>query len=107
MLKSTLDTIDGAIKKLVTPTAMIVATAIMSKGLNQPQSNDLLIKGVMWLLVLWAIGFMIASGFQALKEFEASGINLFLRFVLSTSFFLVYLVLFIVAIFLALGKISV
>ena len=105
MLKEILDTIDSAVKKLVAPTAMVVAAAVISKGLKQPESSEMLIKGTMWFLVAWAFIYMFSSAVVALREFEKTGLPFIRSFLLGTSFFVIYIVLFIVGIFVALGKI--
>lgn len=63
-MKPMLDTIDGAIKCLVTPVTMLVAAALLSRGLDIPDANPTAVKAIMVLLSLWAFGYMTASALQ-------------------------------------------
>ncbi len=99
-----LTTIDKAIKRLVAPTAMVVAAALLSKGLNQSDRDLIAIKMYLWLLIGSSFLFMLGSTISALNEFEKAGIGIIRRSVLSLSFVLVYLVLFFAGMAIALGK---
>ncbi|MDF1724763.1 MAG: hypothetical protein P1U59_09570 [Alcanivorax sp.] len=103
-MKDVLNTIDAAIKRLVAPTAMLIAATLLSNGLNRPDSNPHIIQGVMALMGLFAFGYMAASAIVAIKEFDELGISFWKKGLFSLSFILVYLVLFVTAIYMGLNK---
>ncbi len=103
-MEEILDNIDKAIKRLVSPTAMVVAAGVLAKGIVNPRVDELAIKMLIYLLLASALLFMASSGYQALRKFETLGVGVFRRFVLSLSFLLVYGVLFLVGIAIAFGK---
>ncbi|EGG92943.1 hypothetical protein IMCC1989_2102 [gamma proteobacterium IMCC1989] len=103
-MENILKTIDTAIKRLVSPVTMLVAAALLSKGLDKPEASPATIKSLMVLLGIWAVGYMVLSATQAIKEFEAANINGYKKWFLSTSFILVYFVLCISAIKLGFDK---
>lgn len=105
-MKPILDTIDSAIKRLVSPVTMLAAAALLSKGLDKPDANIIVIKALMVILALWAVGYAFASTLQAIREFESSGIGKIKAAFMSSSFILVYFVLFVAAIKLGLDKIA-
>ena len=105
-MKEVLDTIDSAIKRLVSPTAMLVAAALLTRGLDQPGSNTFVIHGLIFLLVVYAFGYLAFSAAVAIKEFDELGLRFWQKGVFGLSFMLLYLVLFIAAIYFGLGKIA-
>ena len=105
-MKVVLDTIYSAIKRLVTPVTMLAAAALLGKGLEKPDSSSITIKSLMILLALWALGYMVLSIAQAVKVFQDAGLgNMRLSF-MSTSFILVYIVLFVAAVKFGVDKIA-
>lgn len=105
-MKAALNTIDAAIKRLVTPVTMFIAAALLSKGLDKPDANPSVIKFLMGLLALWALVYMFFSAWQALKEFQEQGIGKIRMAFISLSFLLVYIVLFFSALKMGLDKLG-
>ena len=96
-MKRMLEIIDGAVKRLVTPVAMLVAAGMLSNGLEKQDASQFVVIILMALLVLWALGYTAVSVAVAIGEFEREGISKTMSVMLGTSFILVYLVLFVVA----------
>ena len=100
-MEEILDTIDKAIKRMVAPTAMIIAAAILlkaSSGYGVTPKSLVIYASV---LVFMAFLYMCGSCYVALKRFKDAGINTFNRLILSISFVAVYIVLFIIGVALA------
>lgn len=105
-MKEILDIIDSAIKRLVSPTAMLVGAALLSRGLDKPESSPPVIVGLMSLLALCALSYLVASAAVAVKEFDDLGMGAWKKGVFSLSFILVYFVLFVSAIYFGVTKIA-
>jgi hypothetical protein len=105
-MKKVLDAVDSAIKRLVSPTAMIVAAAILAEGSKSENASPLVIKALVWLLSLFALGYLIFSCREAFKEIEASGYSKITTGFISLAFMLVYFVLILVGIRFGISKIG-
>ena len=105
-MKEVLDTIDSARNRRVSPTAMLVAAALLTRGLDKPGSNTFVIHGLIFLLVVYAFGYLAFSAAVAIKEFDELGLRFWQKGVFGLSFMLLYLVLFVAAIYFGLGKIA-
>lgn len=103
-MKKILEIIDGAVKRLVTPVAMLVAAGLLSKGLEKQDTNHLVIFFLISILILWALGYIFMSVAVAVKELEQEGMSKIMAVMLGVSFVLVYLVLFLVALNFGLEK---
>ncbi len=103
-MEEVLDNIDKAIKRLIPPTTMVAATGVLAKGMANPGVDEWVIKLLIYLLLLSALIYMMGSVRQALLKFEQLGIGTIQKFILSLSFLLVYIVLFLVGISIAFGK---
>ncbi len=98
--------IDSAIKRLVSPVAMLVAAALLLRGMNNPGSSELTIIFISSVLVLWALAFTVISTVVAVREFDSVGVSKPVAYFLSSSFVLVYFVMFVAAIRLGFDKIT-
>ena len=105
-MKMILESIDSAIKRLVSPTAMIVAAAVLAEGMNKDESNQIVIQSLVWVLSLFAFGYMIASYKVAFKEIEDSGHSKLTTGIISLAFMLVYFVLILVGIKFGIDKVG-
>ncbi|PNF81124.1 hypothetical protein CXK92_12745 [Stutzerimonas stutzeri] len=105
-MKKLLEVIDGAVKRLVTPVAMLVAAGLLSKGLSNKDASYLVVSFLIVVLALWALGYMVLSVIVAIKELEQEGVSKVAAAMLGTSFILVYMVLFLVALNFGLGKLE-
>jgi len=50
-----------ATKKLVPPTAMVVAAVVVSKGLTVDPENGTVLRAVIWMLMLSSLGYLLVS----------------------------------------------
>jgi hypothetical protein len=101
-----LDIIDRAIKRLVAPAAMIVAAELLYRGAQNSEAEEWWVILNIWLLGIWAIGYMVMSAKEAMTSFDNANIGKFKNLFLSTSFMLVYIVLAFAAIRLGFDKIT-
>ncbi|GAB2933928.1 hypothetical protein [Rheinheimera gaetbuli] len=105
-MKQILDAIDGAIKRLVSPTAMIVAAALLAQGSKGDGATPFIIKVLIWILSIFALGYLILSYLVAFKEIEASGYSKLKTGFISLAFMLVYFVLVLAGIRFGIDKIG-
>ena len=105
-MSEVLDIIDKAIKRLLPPVAMLVAAALLSKGLHTPDSNELVIKSLMALLVIYAFLYMLASTCEAIRSMVKANFSNLYAALICSSFILVYFVLFVAAIRLGFEKVA-
>lgn len=103
-MKEILETIDSAIKRLVSPTAMLLAAALLTRGFDKPSSNYYIIYGLIVLLVVSAFCYLAASTMVAIKDFDELGLRLWQKVALGLSFVLVYFVLYSAAIYFGFSK---
>ncbi|EGQ8471152.1 TPA: hypothetical protein ACPJ1D_000267 [Vibrio alginolyticus] len=103
-VKELLDSIDQAIKRLVSPVAMLVGAALLGNGIGKPQANEFVIHFLMVLLSVGALGYMILSGKEAIATFKKLTISNWKYGLLTIYFILIYFVLCVVAIHLGFDK---
>ena len=104
-IKEILMVIDTSIKRLVSPTAMLIAAILVLNGLGTPGTIDEAIIGASVLLFVFSFSYFIVSLYLADKEFESLGIRQFFVKILSGSYMFVYLLLFAVAVITGLNKV--
>jgi threonine/homoserine/homoserine lactone efflux protein len=105
IMKEILGIIDEAIKRLVTPVAMLVAAALISQGLKTKDSSHSAIYFLMIVLVVWAAVYALMSILVAINELQKTGIGNIRMAVISSSFILVYFVLFCASLRIGLDKV--
>ncbi|WP_156836625.1 hypothetical protein [Marinobacter daepoensis] len=71
-----LETIDSAIKRLVSTTAMLVAAVLLTRGLGKPDTNVCILYGLIVLLVISAFVYLAASAMVAIRELEEMKLRL-------------------------------
>src|SRR5690606_41431495 len=80
--------------------------SLLTRGLDKPGSNTFVIHGLIFLLVVYAFGYLAFSAAVAIKEFDELGLRFWQKGVFGLSFMLLYLVLFVAAIYFGCGKIA-
>ncbi|MBR9857733.1 MAG: hypothetical protein GYB38_08490 [Gammaproteobacteria bacterium] len=103
-MKLILDSIDQAIKRLVSPVAMLVGAALLGNGLDKPEVNEIAISLIMVLLGVGAVGYMFSSGVEVVHKFNELPISRWKILTLTVGFILIYLVLCIAAVRLGFDK---
>ena len=103
-VKQILDSIDQAIKRLVSSVAMLVGAALLGNGLDKPETSEFGIYFLMILLSVGAVGYMFFSGREAINTFIELSISRWKVAILAVYFMLIYLVLCIAAVRLGFDK---
>jgi len=105
-MKKILDSIDSAVKRLASPTAMVVAAVLLADGIKNAGSNATVITVMVWILSLSALGYVGAAYYSAFKEIEESGYSKWVTGFISLAFIPVYFVLVVVAIKFGVSKVG-
>ncbi|ELB2122231.1 hypothetical protein P3394_23320 [Vibrio parahaemolyticus] len=103
-VKQILDSIDQAIKRLVSPVAMLVGAALLGNGLDKPETSEFGIYFLMILLSVGAVGYMFFSGREAINTFKELPISRWKVAILAVYFMLICLVLCVAAVKLGFDK---
>lgn len=101
-----LKAVDESIKRLITPVTVIIAASFLLKGLNKPESDDVLIYSLFGLLSLWAFAYTLISAEVAIRKIYAATEVKFFAFIVCLSFLPVYIILIVAAIWLGFSKIT-
>ena len=101
-----LNAFDASIKRLITPTTFLVAAAVISRGLDNPDSNPLVIYTLVSCLFLFSIGYFIFS-VGIIAEIIEQVVKHKVGVVIGgTIYIIMYFVVFVVAIMLGLSKVA-
>ena len=103
--ESLLDAMDASVKRLVTPTAFLIAAAVISQGLKIPESNHALIYVLMIGLGLLSGIYFIFSIGVITNKIDSAITNKKLALFIALSYTFMYFVLWVVVIKLGMGKI--
>ena len=101
-----LNVFDSSLKRLVTPTAFLVAAALLSRGLDKPETNQTLIHILVGALTLFSTLYFIFSVGLVAKKLEEIVKHKLGALVAGTIYILLYIIVFLAAIIMGLSKIA-